>query len=141
MNLEGIFGIFSFFDENEPDKKIEQEIEEYTSTPHYKIKIFIKLITNGKAFKQQLIQFFQQSNESLDMSSVDSAGEFMMYSRSWYWINQCDLNNDKWQECLKNIPHKSLFECLDSCIEYYLSLEEYEKCAFLKSIKEFCEKA
>jgi hypothetical protein len=75
------------------------------------------------------------------MSSVDSAGEFMMYSRSWYWINQCDLNNDKWQECLKNIPHKQLFECLDSCIEYYLSLEEYEKCAFLKSIKEFCEKA
>ena len=141
MNLEGIFGIFSFFDENEPDKKIEQEIEEYTSTPYYKIKIFIKLIINGKAFKQQLIQFFQQSDESLDMSSVDSAGEFMMHSRSWYWITQCDLNNDKWQECLKNIPHKQLFECLDLCIEYYLSLEEYEKCAFLKSIKEFCEKA
>ena len=141
MSLEGIFGIFSFFDENGPDKKIEQEIEEYTSTPYYKIKIFIKLIINGKAFKQQLIQFFQQSDESLDMSSVDSAGEFMMHSRSWYWIHQCDLKDDKWQECLKNFPHKQLFECLDSCIEYYLSLEEYEKCAFLKSIKEFCEKA
>ena len=57
MNLEGIFVIFSFFDENEPDKKIEQEIEEYTSTPYYKIKIFIKLIINGKTFKQQLTQF------------------------------------------------------------------------------------
>lgn len=141
MNLEGIFGIFSFFDENEPDKKVEQEIEEYTSTPYYKIKIFIKLIVNGKAFKQQIIQFFQQSDQSLDMSSVNEAGEFMMYSRSWYWINQCDLQDEKWQECLSNIPHKQLFECLDSCIEYYLSLEEYEKCAFLKSIKEFCEKA
>ena len=141
MSLEGIFNIFSFFDENEPNKKIKQEIEGYTSTPHYKIKIFIKLIINGKIFKQQLIQLFQQSDEPLDMSNVDSAGEFMMHSRAWYWIYQCDLKDNEWQECLKNIPHKQLFECLDLCIEYYLSLEEYEKCAFLKSIKEFCEKA
>ena len=139
MNLEGIFGIFSFFDENEPNKKIEQEIEEYTSTPYYKIKIFIKLITNGKAFKKQLLEFFEKSNETLDISNVDAAGEFMMYSRSWYWINQCDLNDEDWKECLKNIPHTKLFECLDSCIEYYLSLEEYEKCAFLNSIKLFCQ--
>jgi len=139
MNLEGIFNLFSFHDDDGEQRKIEQEIESYITSPHYVCKMFIKLINNGDNFQTQLLYFFQTSLDSPDIDDLKEAGKFMMHSRAWYWISQCDLNKDEWKECLKNIPHKTFFKCLDICIEYYISFEEYEKCAFLQSIKDFCK--
>ena len=141
MNLENIFGLFGFNENNENTKKqIENEIDDFKNNPHYKIRMFIKLINNGVIFKDQIIDFFSKSDASLDISNINEAGDFMMYARAWYWIEQCDLNNEDWKYCLSNIPHKKFFDCIDLCNSYYEMCEEYEKCAHLRNIKNFCKK-
>ncbi len=138
MNLERVFDLFGFFDnDKETNKRLEQEVDDYKSTPHFKVKMFIKLINNGIIFKRQVIDFFQQADPSLDKADINEAGDFVMYTRAWFWISQCDLTDEKWQECLRFIPHTKLNECINPCVEHYLALEEYEKCALLKQIQDF----
>lgn len=140
MDLNNIFNLFGFNEgDDKLNNKIENEIIEYKDTPHFKIKMFIKLISNGITFKNQVTNLFINSDINLDLNNVSEAGDFMMYTRAWYWIEQCDLNNEDWKYCLSNIPHKKLFTCIDLCNSYYEINEEYEKCAHLRNIKKFCK--
>ena len=140
MNLEKIFDLFGFFDQNKPtDKSMELDIEEYKSTPHFKINMFIKLINNGIIFRRQVIDFFSQADPSLDKTDISDAGDFVMYTRAWFWISQCDLEDEEWQKCLLEVSPTTLNECIVPCMEHYLMNEEYERCALLKKIQDMIE--
>jgi hypothetical protein len=141
MNLGGIFALFGFSDSNEEDKKIKKELEAFKETPHFKIGMFIKMISQGLTFKKQVLNFFSTSKSDIGMKDIDEAGDFMMYNRAWYWISECSTRKKEWKLALQNNSSDEFIRCLEIVLRYFERMEDFEKCAFLKKIQDFVKKS
>lgn len=141
MNLGGIFALFGFSENNEEDKRIKKELEAFKETPHFKIGMFIKMISQGTIFKKQVLKFFSSAKPDIETLGIDEAGDFMMYNRAWYWISECSTRKKEWKLALKNNASEDFINCLEIILRYFEKMEEYEKCAFLKKIQDFVRKS
>ena len=102
--------------------------------------MFKKLIMNGLSFKKSVVNFFNSSNDPIDVKEIDLMGEFMMYHRGWFWIEQIDINDEYHLKDLENTSDDDLLVALKLSIHYFESEEEFEKCAHLKKIQNLVEK-
>lgn len=141
MNVGGIFALFGFNEDGKEDKKLKKELEAFKETPHFKIKMFSKMVSQGMGFKNQLLKFFSNMQPKMDTSDLGEAGDFMMYNRAWYWISECNLRKKDWKLALKENASEDLIGCIEVVLRYFESLEEFEKCAFLKKIQDFVKKS
>jgi hypothetical protein len=141
MALDNIFSLFGFPDkDNEERKKLEADLEVFKETPHFKLGMFHKLIMNGSLFSKQVVKFFAKADPGLDIKGIDQAGEYMMFIRAWFWIEQVQLRKKEWKEALKQYASEEFIISIKLSINYFESTEEYEKCAHLKKIQDFVEK-
>jgi hypothetical protein len=141
MALDNIFSLFGFPDkDNEERKKLEADLEVFKETPHFKLGMFHKLIMNGSLFSKQVVKFFAKADPGLDIKGIDQAGEYMMFIRAWFWIEQVKLRKKEWKEALKQYASEEFVISIKLSINYFEGTEEYEKCAHLKKIQDFVEK-
>jgi hypothetical protein len=119
--------------------QMENDIENFKSSPYYKLGMFNKLILNGLGFKRQVVSFFEKSIPEVD--KIELAGEFMIYNRAWFWISQFDWSDENWVEDLKKIEDEYFLTSIKLSISYFEENEDYEKCAFLKKIQDFIEES
>ena len=141
MDIDNVFGLFGFGKDKNKNKKLENDLEEFRNTPQFKVGMFYKMIWNGNNFRDQLFSFFGNSNLEKDFTlGLDEASDYMMYTRAYYWIQECNLQDKEWEEALIYYLDKELINCLKLSIQYYEEIEEFEKCAFLKKIQNFLEK-
>ena len=140
MDKEKIFGLFDkHFDEG-----VNAEVELYKKTFRFKIEMFIKIIIYGEKWKSTVVNIFSKADSDLNVEEIDEAGDFMLYTRAWFWIEQFDFNNDDCLEDLRSITHtdkdsfngSDLFISLMRAIKYFEKIEEFEKCAFLVKIRD-----
>ena len=141
MALDNIFSLFGFPDKDDDErKKLEADLEVFKETPHFKLGMFHKLIMNGSLFSKQVVKFFAKADPGLDIKGIDQAGEYMMFIRAWFWIEQVKLRKKEWKEALKQYSNEEFVVSIKLSINYFESTEEYEKCAHLKKIQDFVEK-
>jgi len=140
MDKEKIFGLFDkHFDEG-----VNAEVELYKKTFRFKIEMFIKIVIYGEKWKSSVVNIFSKADSDLNVEEIDEAGDFMLYTRAWFWIEQFDFNNDDCLEDLRSITHtdkdsfngSDLFISLMRAIKYFEKIEEFEKCAFLVKIRD-----
>tara|TARA_B110000211_G_C14009405_1_gene522381 strand:+ start:794 stop:1222 length:429 start_codon:yes stop_codon:yes gene_type:complete len=105
-----------------------------TATPRYCLGMHKKLVINHINFKKKAIKFFKQSNMELNIEEVKMAGEFVAYSRAWFYINKIDINNEDHIDDIISYGDVTLETSLELSIKYFQELEEYEKCAHLLKI-------
>ena len=127
-----IFSLFGFHEDDTP----EHNMEDFKDTPQFKIGMFVKLMANGFTYKSQIVNVFTKADPELDANNISDAGEFLIYNRAWYWISQCKIKSKIWKEALKG-SNNDLLPPIMSCIRYFETIEEYEKCSFLKNIQDF----
>jgi hypothetical protein len=130
MGLEDFYR--SLFGKKDELAKMEEEIEMWKDTPRYKVGMFVKLITNGTKLRRQLVNMFEDDKRV----NIEDAGEFIMYNRAWFWLQDFDIENDEWVDALSHYDNNELLESLTQTIQYFEELEEYEKCGKLSSIKD-----
>lgn len=141
MALDNIFSLFGFPDKDDDErKKLEADLEVFKETPHFKLGMFHKLIMNGSLFSKQVVKFFAKADPGLDIKGIDQAGEYIMFIRAWFWIEQVQLRKKEWKEALKQYASEEFVISLKLSINYFEGTEEYEKCAHLKKIQDFVEK-
>jgi hypothetical protein len=142
MALDNIFSLFGFPDKDDEDrKKLEADLEVFKETPHFKLGMFHKLIMNGSLFSKQVVKFFAKADPGLDVKGIDQAGEYIMFTRAWFWIEQVQIRKKEWKEALKQYTSEEFVISIKLSINYFESTEEYEKCAHLKKIQDFVEKS
>jgi hypothetical protein len=142
MALDNIFSLFGFPDKDDEDrKKLEADLDVFKETPHFKLGMFHKLIMNGSLFSKQVVKFFAKADPGLDVKGIDQAGEYMMFTRAWFWIEQVQIRKKEWKEALKQYASEEFAISIKLSINYFESTEEYEKCAHLKKIQDFIEKS
>jgi hypothetical protein len=139
--IDNIFSLFGLPEDGEQSKSLKKDLEDFKESPYFKLGMFVKMVKNGLHFKRQVVSFFSKSEPELNVNGLDDAGDFMMYSRAWFWISQCKIRSKIWKEALKEYNSEDLVMALKSSIQYFEELEEYERCAFLKKIQDFLEKA
>jgi hypothetical protein len=141
MAIKNVFALFGFPDEDDPERvKLEADLEDYKESPHFKLGMFHKLIMNGHLFSKQVTKFLSKSDPELDIKGIDQAGEYMMYTRAWYWIEQVQIRKKVWKDALKQYANEEFLTSCRLSISYFEGTEEYEKCAHLKKISDFVEK-
>ena len=146
MDFDKIFGLFS---ENggKGDDYTQQELEdlrkmeEFQESPMFKVGMFKKLIFNHLAYKDRIIDLFKNVKPNLDVYELEEAGETITFERGWEFISQCKLDKEEWQHCLILYNDEEIKVALRLSINFFQDLEEYEKCAYLKEILDFCEKS
>ena len=140
MSIKGIFGLFGTPEDDDKFKKeIDDSLDVFKETPYFKVGMFCKMIKNGSNFTNQLLNFFKTSNDPIDLTGVDEASEIMMYNRALSWIQECNLDDDKWKLAFHDHKEKNILDCIKKSIKYYEKTEEYETCAFLKKIQDCVE--
>jgi hypothetical protein len=130
MDINKIFETFK------PEDEVNDTTQVAFDSPIMWIGMFKKLIANYEIFTKQIIMFFKMSNQDLDMDDVERASSYMVYTRAYDNLSKIDLENIVHIEALKLYSDKSFKTALKNALEYYESIEEYEKCAFLKKIQD-----
>jgi len=135
--------IFDLFNNKEPDSLKEKAqatdilITDYKNHPLFWVGMFKKLIYNHNIFRDQLLVFFENLDEGLDQVDIDRAGEFVVFTRAYDYINKINPNELTHQEALYHFSDIHLKTALELSINYFQEQEEYEKCSHLKKNLEF----
>lgn len=139
MNIDKIFSLFEGDEPNSLREKAQQvDITlDYKNHPLFWVGMFKKLIQNHQIFNDQLLNFFDKLDEELNTVDVDKAGEFLVFNRSYEYIQKVDPDNLVAQEALFRFADIHLKIALELSINYFQEYEEYEKCAHLKKILQF----
>jgi len=142
MDIENVFGLFGFGKDKNKNKKPETDyLTEFKDTPQFKVEMFYKMVWNGKSFKNQVLNFLKKSDEFIELEGeVGEAGDYMMYTRAYFWIQECNLEDKEWKDAIKYYTDDEFIVCIKLCIKYFEEVEEFEKCAFLKKIQIYIEK-
>jgi transcriptional regulator with PAS, ATPase and Fis domain len=139
MNIDKIFNLFNN-EEPESLKEKSQQADillDYKNHPLFWVGRFKKLIQNHQTFNDQLLNFFDKLDEGLSAVDIDKAGEFLVFNRSYEYIQKVDPDNLVAQEALYRFADIHLKVALELSINYFQEHEEYEKCSHLKKNLEF----
>ena len=135
--------IFDLFNNKEPDSLKEKAqaadilITDYKNHPLFWVGMFKKLIYNHNIYHLQLLKFFEKLDEGLDQTDIDRAGEYVVFTKAWEYIQKVNPNDFSHQEALYHFSDIQLKTALELSISYFQEHEEYEKCAHLKKNLEF----
>jgi|TARA_R100001510_G_scaffold57359_1_gene65158 hypothetical protein len=147
MDLNRFFKFFK--EDNNTDGELlnEDNIELYQEeTPVFKIGMFIRL----SEFKiihslKNINNVDNQSDVLFMLPGIDIDGnnkqEFdLVFNMLRYrHIKDLDLDNEMVVDSIKLWSEKNLEAYILDCLDYYESVEEYEKCGFLKKIQDIIQ--
>ena len=139
MNIDKIFSLFNEEEFNSLKEKTQaiDVLLDYKNHPLFWVGMFKKLVQNHQVFNDQLLKFFDKLDENLNTTDVDKAGEFIVFSRSWEYIQKVNPDNLVAQEALYRFADIHLKIALELSINYFQEHEEYEKCSHLQKNLEF----
>ena len=133
MDINKIFGLFSSEDVK---KEAHLNFEEH---PLYSLKMFIKIHQKqnnlNNILKSTLTPSFSQVLRDSDTNEEDLA-EYVVNVRAFHYLNKLDITNKLDKEIIQENSSDELIKFLDYSRKFFENLEHYEKCAFLKQIKE-----
>ena len=131
MNINKIFSLFK--SPEEPEEEISQI--DLSNSPIIWIGMFKRMIINYETFAKQLIQFFKSSEPSLDVEEIERVSGYMVYSKAYDHLIKLDLTNKTHLDSLQLYSDETFDFVLNKALLYFESIEEYEKCIFLKQIQ------
>jgi len=137
MNINNIFNLF-----NEPEveesgnENADKLYQMFREHPLVKIGMFKKIISNYRNTGDEFLETFKKLDSSLDLKEAKRAGDFIINNRAWEYIKWIDISKEFYLNTLISVSTIELKDNLEYSINYYESIEEYEKCAFLLGIKE-----
>ena len=87
MNINNIFSLFG---SNDKDDK--EDLDAFKDSPLFKVGMFKKMIWNGKGFRDQVLNFLKKADIDMEIGDdLDEAGDYMMHTRAYYWVQDCNL--------------------------------------------------
>jgi len=132
INIDNIFELFSTNEDLDGNNTVVHI--DFTKTPIYWIGMYKKLVLNHINFNKKVLKFFKESNQELDIEDMKDAGEFVVYHRAWYYIQNVDIDNEEHVIAIEKYTDEYLDTALKLGISFFEQHEEYEKCALLKKI-------
>jgi|TARA_B100000073_G_C23421886_1_gene447584 hypothetical protein len=130
--------IFNLFSNNNDTKDIVEQkpFELNMNDPYTRIGMCVKLIQNHNIFHKKLEKFLKQENPNYNIESTREASEFTVYNRAYSYLSKIDPTSDKHVRVIKSFDPKLIKKSLNILLNYFISTEEYERCAHIHKIQE-----
>jgi hypothetical protein len=109
---------------------------DFSEHPLYWISGFIKVINNYTFFTKLNKKNFSKIDPSIKIEEIEKISDSLLYDKAWNYIKNIKLDNILHLDSLKVKTDDKLISSLVETIIYFESIEEYEKCAFLKKIED-----
>jgi hypothetical protein len=140
LDKNSIFGLF----EEVPTKQISEvkkKLVNIKDSPTYKLGMFTKIILNHFVFHDKLQKFLKKEEPSYNVESTREASEFVIFNRAYSYIKKVNVSDKESIYAILDFNPKLLSSSLDSALNYFESLEEYEKCACIFKIKKILKES
>lgn len=137
MDPNLVFGLFE--DPNDQSESKVKEIIDFSEHPYVFMGMFTRIILRGDILNDQVIKFFSEINRDLDKDRLQDVNSNLIYNRAYLYIKQLDLSNSFHIETLLDKADTNFIAACNMSIEHFTELEEYEKCALIKKIKDFID--
>jgi len=109
---------------------------DFSEHPLYWISGFVKIINNHTFFTKLNKKNFSKIDSSIKIEEIEKISDSLLYDKAWNYIKNIKLDNILHLDSLKIKTDNKLISSLVETIIYFESIEEYEKCAFLKKIED-----
>ncbi len=141
MDINNIFNVFS------GDYKIDPKTEKIADNllerfPVLKLVAFERLISQHEVYKTVLQNQFASINTKPEkLKEVMDGGDYMFFNRGWNLLSKLKLDDKSLIEGISfkkgEDPNfeKSIIKWVDYVIDYFVKIEEYEKCSHLNDLK------
>ena len=136
VNIERVF---QQFQEDIVDKKEGELVvigKNMRESPILWLGMFKKIVTNHVTFIKQIRDFFENEEVGMNVDELDTAGEYVIFHRAWYYISNIDMDNKVDQDAIKLTADDDLLSATKTVLRFFESIEDYEKCSFLKRIQD-----
>jgi len=141
MDIDKIFTLFDYKNENKPLNEEDNAIIELYKKPLFWVGMFEKLIQNNNTFKQQIGKILK-NDPHYDFDTLNEAGDYIIYNRAYMFLSLINIDDENHKQAIKaRTKHSYLIISLITSINYFSSIEEYEKCAVLKKILDFAKES
>ena len=126
--------IFNLFDSGSGQDLLSSKNKtSINNTPLFFVGMFRKLILNEKVFQNQIGTFMPT------FADIDLLSETIVFYRAQFYIDKVNLEDELCCEALKFFNSEELIVCFKLAIHFWEEKEEYEKCAHLQKLQDFCE--
>jgi len=141
VNKDKLFNLFDDSPNTKSDIASQKKaLAVFNNSPYHKLGMFTKLIVNHFVFHAKLEKFLKQEEPNYNVESTKEASEFVVFNRAFNYLNQIDPLDKKVIRVVLDFDKKILNKTLQSALQYFQNIEEYEKCAhifkFQKILKE-----
>ena len=136
MDINKIFDLFDT--PNEPKKQVIRDISEH---PTFWIGMFRKIIMNHSNFNVTQLSVFKAAFPNMDINDIRNAGEFIIYTRSYEFLQKLDIERELDLQILKDSTTLELDIALKLSLSYFESTEEYEKCSHIIKVLTIVEES
>jgi hypothetical protein len=135
MNINSIFNLFL----QDPSVNSDDEnslLIDFSEHPLYWLGGFNKIMNHHVFFKTYTLKSFKNLPPNFDKEEIEKAGEILMFEKAWGFIKNINISNQFHIECINNKSSLEFISNLDVIILFFVNLEDYEKCKFLKDIQD-----
>jgi len=141
MNLDKIFALFDYKNEDKPLSEEDNNIIALYEKPLFWVGMFERLIQNNNIFKHQLEKVLSGSKD-FNHELLSDTSNAIVYNRAYAFLELIDINNEDHQMAVRaRAKHSYLINNLIMVLNYFISTEEYEKCTVLKKILDFAQES
>ena len=126
INVDKIFNLF--------DAPKVDTIEDFKKHPIYFILMFKKILNNYSQFKSINIKSIKKLHPELDEEDLEKANQYISFTKAYQYIQKLDLTNDKHMFSLVHQKDDVLVTNLNMALDYFVSVENYENCAFIRDV-------
>jgi len=127
-----IFEIFDYSEGNEVES-----FDDFIENPQFLMGMYKKIVLNDANINISLLKTFKKIDKSLDIDDIKNAGEYIVYSRAWSYVSKINIENEAHSKALLLCQDDYFKATLNMGINYFESIEEYEKCSYIKKILDF----
>jgi hypothetical protein len=136
VNIERIFKQFQKDITNKKEGEILVIGTNIKENPILWLSMFKKIVVNHVNFIGQIKDFFENENVDIEIAEIDKAGEYIIFNRAWYYISNIDVNNKEDRDIIKLTADDELISAIKIVLRFFESIEDYEKCSFIKRIQD-----
>ena len=84
----------------------------------------------------QFLSITTSYDSDYDIESTKEASEFTVYSRAYSYLSKIDPKDKKNIKVINSFDPKAIKKSLNTLLDYFISTEEYERCAHIHKILE-----
>ena len=135
MDVGNVFNLF----ESGQDKPSFEKSVASTEQPDVFIPLFVKLVLSIDLLNNSMSTVLSKLDPSLDIEKLKHANKLLTIAKAYDYIAQFDLKNPAHIEALFEADMDSFIQACEEILDILTQYEEYEKCAFIKELKDFAK--